>query len=321
MLARLEALIGDRPFRDDVLSGLAARPRAIPARWFYDRRGSELFEAITELPEYYPTRTERGILAAAADEIAALVGPKRSVVEFGSGSSTKTPLLLSAIDPAAYIPIDISDDFLVDAAANLARSFPHLPICPLAGDFTGILTLPEAAHKTRRLGFFPGSTIGNLLVPAAVDLLRAMAETLGIGSMLLIGIDRVKDESVLVPAYDDARGVTALFNLNLLHRINRELDGDIPVEEFGHIALWNEFEQRIEMHLEAKRDLRFFVDGLPFAMAKGERIHTENSLKFTQGDARTLLRAGGWTPIADWSDAQGLFSLYLAEARAPQAAP
>ncbi len=304
----------DQAFRRDVLSGLAARPRTIPARWFYDRTGSELFEAITALPEYYLTRTERSLLSNAAGEIAALTGPARAVVEFGSGSSAKTPIVLSVLDPAAYVPIDISKDFLWELAARLSKLFPELPIHPVEGDFAATLRLPAAIESAPRLGFFPGSTIGNFLAPDAVDLLRTMAVTLGSGSMLLIGIDRIKDVDILLPAYDDLRGVTAAFNLNLLHRINRELDGSVPVGAFRHVARWNDAEARIEMHLEAARDVHFEVDGRRFSMAKGETIHTENSLKYGPRDALLLLRAGRWTPIAEWTDREGLFSLILAKA-------
>jgi L-histidine N-alpha-methyltransferase len=311
----------DTGLRADVLAGLAARPRAIPARWFYDRRGSELFEQITALPEYYPTRTERGILADRVGEIAALVGTGRAVVEFGSGSSAKTPLLLSAVDPSAYVPIDISGDFLRASSAALADAFPGLPVHPVEGDFLHPLALPAMIGAAPRLGFFPGSTIGNMAGGAAVDLLRSMAGTLGARAMLLIGVDRVKDTDVLVRAYDDAAGVTAAFNLNLLHRINRELDGDMPVAAFRHVALWNDEASRIEMHLEATRDIAFTVAGQGFAMAAGETIHTENSHKYGRRDARLLLRAGGWQPVAEWTDAAGLFALILAEARPEPVAP
>jgi L-histidine Nalpha-methyltransferase len=311
----------DTAFRADVLKGLGAKPRTIPARWLYDRRGSELFEAITELPEYYPTRTERSILWRAVGEIAALVGPGRAVVEFGSGASTKTPILLSEVNPAAYVPIDISSEFLRDSVAALSALFPDLPIFPIEGDFTGSLGLPAAIEGAARLGFFPGSTIGNLLVPDAVDLLRAMATTLGPDSMLLIGIDRIKATEVLLPAYDDAQGITAAFNLNLLHRINRELSGTLPVDAFRHVARWNDIESRIEMHLKAARDVRFSVDGRLFSMAAGETIHTENSCKYSVREACVLLRAGGWTPIADWTDQRKLFSLILAKAGTAAAEP
>jgi L-histidine Nalpha-methyltransferase len=311
----------DPAFRADVLAGLSARPRAIPARWFYDRRGSELFEDITRLPEYYLTRTERSILATNAADIAELAGTGHAVVEFGSGSSAKTPLVLSAVAPSAYVPIDISGEFLRDSVAALARQFPTLPIHPIEGNFMQRLVLPASIGNSPRLGFFPGSTIGNLNAPAAVDLLRAMGDTLGRGSKLLIGIDRIKPASVLIPAYADAQGVTAEFNLNLLHRINRELCGTIPVSAFSHVARWNDTEARIEMHLEALRDVSFSVDGRPFAMSKGKTIHTENSFKYGPRDARLLLRSAGWTPLAEWTDREGLFGLLLAEARTIPAAP
>ena len=311
----------DPRFRDDVLAGLAARPRAIPARWFYDQRGSELFEAITDLPEYYPTRTETAILRRAAPEVAALAGAGGAVVEFGSGSSTKTPFLLGAVRPAAYVPIDISGDFLRSSAAALAADFPGVDVLPLEADFMRPLALPGAVAGLGKLGFFPGSTIGNMGPAAAVDLLRAMRGSLGEGAHLLIGMDRVKDPAVLERAYDDAAGVTAAFNLNLLHRINRELEGDMPVDGFRHAARWNDAAARIEMHLEATSDLRFTVAGHPFTIAAGETIHTENSHKYGERGARLLLSAGGWTPVAEWTDPDALFAVILAEARAEERAP
>lgn len=311
----------DPAFRADVLAGLDARPRAIPARWFYDRRGSELFEEITRLPEYYPTRTETALLSAYADEVGKIAGSGRAVVEFGSGSSAKTPHLLAAIQPAAYVPIDISGDFLRDSSDALAERFPDLPISPIEADFLRRVPLPAAIEPLPRLGFFPGSTIGNMAPAAAVDLLRAMAATLDTGAMLLIGMDRVKSPDILVPAYDDAAGVTAEFNLNLLHRINRELDGDIPVAAFRHRAIWNDPAARIEMHLEAIRDVAFAVAGRRFAMAAGETIHTENSHKYGPRGAGLMLRAGGWTPVREWTDPKSWFALILAEARPRETAP
>lgn len=308
-------------FRYDVLDGLGGHPKAIPARWLYDHRGSALFEAITALPEYYQTRTERSILVSAMKEISALAGKGRALVEFGSGSSAKTPILLSALKPPAYVAIDISGEFLEESAAALSALFSELPIYPVKADFTHRLVLPEAVDGMPRLGFFPGSTIGNLVVPAAVDLLRVMAATLGPGSMLLIGLDRIKDQSVLLPAYDDTQGVTAAFNLNLLRRINRELAGSVPVEAFRHVVRWNEAEARIEMHLEAVRDVNFEVDGSPFSLSKGETIHTENSLKYGRRDAHVLLRAGGWTPISDWTDNDEFFSVILAKQVSERWAP
>jgi L-histidine N-alpha-methyltransferase len=315
------AATADPAFRADVLAGFAMRPRAIPARWFYDHAGSGLFEKITDLPEYYPTRTETALLAAHCGEVGRIVGPGRAVVEFGSGSSTKTPHLLAAIEPAAYVPIDISGEFLRESAKALAADFPKLPIVPLEADFTRPIVPPDGIKRLPKLGFFPGSTIGNMVARTAVNLLRAMVETLGEGSMLLIGMDRVKSPDVLIPAYDDAAGVTAAFNLNLLGRINRELEGDIPVNAFRHRALWNDDEGRIEMHLEAMRDVAFSVCGQRFAMAAGETIHTENSHKYGPREARLLLRAGAWTPIREWTDPDGLFAIILAEAQPAGTAP
>ncbi len=311
----------DPAFRADVLAGLERRPRAIPARWFYDRRGSELFEHITDLPEYYPTRTEVAILSRIGDDVRARIGEGRAVVEFGSGSSTKTPLLLEAIAPSAYVPIDISGDFLRASSKVLAARFPNLLVLPFEADFMRPLTLPRTIADAPKLGFFPGSTIGNMTPAMATDLLRAMKASLGEGAMLLIGMDRIKDADVLVPAYDDAAGVTAAFNMNLLERINRELDGTVPIDAFRHDARWNDDRARVEMHLTATRDATFNVDKRPFAIAAGESIHTENSHKYGARDARILLRAGGWTPVAEWTDPDGLFAVYLAEAQAERVAP
>jgi L-histidine N-alpha-methyltransferase len=308
----------DPAFRRDVLNGLSARPRTIPARWFYDRNDSELFEAITQLPEYYVTRTELALLSGAVHEIAEITGPGRIIVEFGSCSSMKTRILLPAMRPAAYVPIDISREFLLETAAKPSRKCAELPIHPVEGDFTRTLWLPAEVAWKPWLGFFPGSTIGNLLVPEAVDLLRAMAATLGRGAMLLIGIDRIKDPGIVLPAYDDARGVTAAFNPNLVHRINRALCGTAPVDAFRHVARWNATEARIEMHLEAGRDIHFRVDGQTFSMIADETIHTENSHEYGTRDACVLLRAGGWTPIRNWTDSEEHFSLILAaEGSAP----
>jgi L-histidine Nalpha-methyltransferase len=321
LLHEATEVLVDPAFRSDVLLGLSQPQKAIPARWFYDRTGSELFEAITALPEYYPTRVETALLAAHCGDVARLTGEGRAVVEFGSGSSTKTPHLLRAVAPSAYIPIDISGDFLRASSALLAADFPDLPVLPLEGDFTHRLVLPESIAQTPRLGFFPGSTIGNMIARTAVDLLRTMRDSLGTGAMLLIGMDRVKDVGTLVAAYDDAAGVTGRFNTNLLVRINRELGGTIPVEAFAHEARWNDSYARIEMHLVAKRDVAFDVEDQQFAMKAGSSIHTENSHKYGPRDARLLLRSSGWSPIAEWTDAADSFALILAEVRPQKSAP
>lgn len=316
-----QASLADPQFRADVLTGLDLRPRAIPARWFYDRRGSDLFEDITRLPEYYPTRTETGILARIGADLATCAPADAALVEFGSGSSTKTPLVLDAVRPGAYVPIDISGDMLRESSRLLSARYPNLLVLPFEADFTRLVDLPRTIAAMPKLGFFPGSTIGNLIPRAAVDLLRAMRGSLGEGAHLLIGMDRIKDEAVLVNAYDDAAGVTAAFNCNLLARINRELKGTIPVEAFRHRAIWNDDRARIEMHLEATRDVTFEVEGRPFSMAIGETIHTENSHKYGARDARILLRSGGWTPIKEWTDPAGHFAVILAEAQPERFAP
>jgi L-histidine Nalpha-methyltransferase len=316
-----QASLADPQFRADVLRGFEMRPRAIPARWFYDHRGSELFEAITDLPEYYPTRTETAILENLCPTLTERVGEGRAIVEFGSGSSTKTPILLRHARPSAYVPIDISGAFLRESSRVISQAFPDLLVLPFEADFMRPLALPRTIANTPKLGFFPGSTIGNMIPLMAVDLLRAMRASLQVGAMLLIGMDRIKDEAVLTSAYDDAQGVTAAFNLNLLDRINRELSGTIPTDAFRHRAIWNDDRARIEMHLEAVRDAAFTIDDRPFTIAAGETIHTENSHKYGPRDARILLRSGGWTPIAEWTDSADRFAVYLAEAQAERPAP
>ncbi|MDT0574790.1 L-histidine N(alpha)-methyltransferase [Croceicoccus sp. F390] len=317
----------DRAFRDDVLKGLSQVQKAVPARWFYDARGSRLFEDITRTPEYYPTRAETEILRAAGVEFLSRVGAGRAVVEFGSGSSAKTPLLLEAIAPAAYVPIDISGDFLRESAESLAQAFPDLATFPIEADFTKPVTLPAAVAGMPRLGFFPGSTIGNLVPRTAVDLLRQMRDTLGNDgsgqacAQLLIGMDRIKDPDILIAAYDDKGGVTAAFNRNLLTRINNELGGDLPVDKFVHRAVWNDDIARIEMHLEAVEPLQFSICEQSFFMAKGETIHTENSHKYDRRSAAALLLAGGWTPITRWTDGDERFMVILAEASPLRTAP
>lgn len=308
-------------FRHDVLTGLAQDQKVIPARWFYDHRGSELFEEITRLPEYYPTRTEIGILQGCAAEIAGEIGDGRAVIEFGAGSAAKTPLLLDRISPSAYVPVDISGEFLRESCDVLASRYPRLPIFPIEADFTLPVRLPAGIAGRERLGFFPGSTIGNLGPEGAVDLLRAMRTTLGEGGMLLIGMDRIKAPSVLRAAYNDEAGVTAAFNLNLAARINRELGGTIPIEALAHHAIWNDDLARIEMHLEAVRDIDFQIAGRNFAMGAGETIHTENSHKYDDRSATTLLLAGGWQPIRRYSDEARCFMVILAEAAAERIVP
>jgi L-histidine Nalpha-methyltransferase len=311
----------DLAFRADVLNGLAQADKAIPARWFYDRRGSELFDDITRLTEYYPTRSETDLLGRHGAAIAAMVGSGRAVVEFGAGSATKTPLLIGATHPPAYVPLDISGDYLRDAAAGIAAQFPDVAVYPVEADFLRTVPLPDEVAALPKLGFFPGSTIGNMIASSAVDLLRTMRATLGDDAMLLIGMDRVKDVGTLVTAYDDAAGVTAAFNMNLLTRINRELGGDIATSNFSHQVRWNNPLARIEMHLVAAEPVSFTVAGQSFAMRGGETIHTENSHKYGPRDAALLLAAGGWTPLHSWDDSDPAFALILCAATPHRTAP
>ena len=311
----------DRAFREEVLAGLAQAQKAIPARYLYDDAGSQLFEDITQVPEYYPTRAETEILQDRGDEFASQIGTGRAVVEFGSGSSVKTPLLLRTIEPAAYVPLDIAGDFLRASAAELSAKFPGLPVYPVEADFMRRVELPQAVEALPKLGFFPGSTIGNMVPYTAVDLLRTMRETLGEGSQLLIGMDLIKEPETLEAAYDDAGGVTAEFNYNLARRINRELDGTIDVDNLRHLARWNDDFARVEMHLQAQESSSFTVSGRKFTLEAGETIHTENSHKFSRRSSYALLLSGGWTPVRRWRDTQKRFSLILAEASIARSAP
>ena len=319
MLETLER--ADPAFQEDVLAGLSAYVPAVPARWLYDHRGSELFDEITRLQSYYPTRTETALLKQIMPEIASRIHGGTAVVELGAGSATKTPLLLEAIHPAAYVPVDISGDYLRQSAREIADRFPDIAVEPVIADFARPFELPDSISSLPKLGFFPGSTIGNFVPRTATDLLRSWRELLGVGSLLLIGMDRVKPVERLLAAYDDPQGVTASFNLNLLERINRELDGTIPLDAFRHEARWNSILSRIEMHLVATRAVTFTIAGREFSFAEGSSIHTENSHKYGQRGARVLLLAGGWTPIAEWTDEAGDFAVVLAEAMPNRFAP
>jgi dimethylhistidine N-methyltransferase len=308
-------------FRRDVLAGLAAPILSVPARWLYDHRGSQLFDAITRLPSYYPTRTETALLTSVMPDIAAHIPRGAAVVEFGAGSATKTPILLDAISPEAYVPVDISGEYLEQSAADLQKRFPSLRILPVVADFARPFGLPSEIADLPKLGFFPGSTIGNFVPRTATDLLRQFRALLGDGAQLLIGMDRVKPVERLLGAYDDREGVTAEFNLNLLRRINRELNGDIPLDAFRHEARWNDILSRIEMHLVATRDVGFSVSGRSFRFTAGASIHTENSHKYGRRGGRVLLLAGGWTPIAEWTDEAQDFGVILARAEPERFAP
>ena len=293
----------------------------MPARWLYDHRGSQLFDEITRLPSYYPTRTETALLHAVMPEVAARIRGGTAVVEFGAGSATKTPILLEAIKPEAYVPVDISGEYLEQSASEIQRRFPVVAVVPVTADFARPFGLPERISGLPKLGFFPGSTIGNFVPRSATDLLRQFRDLLGVGAQLLIGMDRVKPVERLLAAYDDREGVTAAFNLNLLERINRELDGNIPLDAFRHEARWNDILSRIEMHLVATRDVEFMISGERFRFARDSSIHTENSHKYELRGGRLLLLAGGWTPVAEWTDDAGDFAIVLAEAQPNRFAP
>ena len=299
-------------FADAVLSGFARKPRSLPCRFFYDAHGSVLFEEITQLEEYYPTRVETALLEAYGAEIAERMGDARVLVEFGSGSSRKTSLLLSALACIpVYVPIDLAGESLAEAADWLSERHDGLAIRPLVADFTKTHTLPVVARRPRKLGYFSGSTIGNLTPGESQAFLVNAARLLGRGAAFLVGVDLKKDPAILIPAYNDRRGVTAAFNLNLLERINRELDGDIDVGRFAHDAIYDERLGRIEMHLVSLVRQTVRVLGREFRFTEGERIHTENSHKYTIAEFQALARTAGWRPAEAWTDAGNHFSLHL----------
>jgi dimethylhistidine N-methyltransferase len=282
-------------FRRDLIAGLTRSPKTAAPKWFYDAEGSRLFEEITRTPEYYPTRQEAALLRRVAPLWAPHFGPGAALVEFGSGASEKTRIVLDAApDLAAYVPIDISADALDAAARRIADSYPGLTVSPLVGDFLHLGSLPAGIGSGRRIGFFPGSTIGNLGTDEAVAFLKAARALLGEDALFLLGVDLVKEPDILIAAYDDAAGVTAAFNRNLLVRANRDLGANFDPDAFVHRAEWNSAASRMEMHLEATRDMTVDIDGRRIAFARGEAIHTENSRKFTEESVRALAAAAGW---------------------------
>ncbi len=294
-----------------VVHGLRQRKKAIPAKFFYDERGSQLFAEICGLDEYYPTRTEVGILRQRAGEIADLIGPSAHVVEFGSGTSEKIRVLLDALPrPVRYSPIDISREHLAASAAALAADYPDIDIAPICADFTRAIDLP-AAPGMARMAFFPGSTIGNFSREGARGFLKLIAQELGVGARLLIGVDLRKDVDVLNAAYNDSRGVTAAFNLNLLARINRELGGTFDLDGFTHDAPYLTDEGRVEMHLVSRRAQTVEVRGEAFAFAEGEIIHTEDSHKYAVSEFHALAAKAGWLAERAWCDADNLFSVHI----------
>ena len=302
-------------FANELLTGLRAAPKRIPSKFFYDAAGSELFERITTLPEYYPTRTELSILTANLAGIAALIGSDVELVEFGAGSLRKVRLLLNGLTkPRTYVPIDISGEYLLDVATALEAEYPHVCVNPIVADFTRPIALgPLECSAMHRVGFFPGSTIGNFSRAGAVSFLRNARQTLD-GGPLLIGVDLVKDPNVLHAAYNDAEGVTEAFNKNLLLRANRELGADFDVGAFEHYAFYNPLAQRIEMHLISRKRQRVHLCGETIEFADGETIHTEDSHKYTLDGFRALAADAGYMPRRVWTDEEQLFSLQWLEA-------
>ncbi|MCE6960690.1 L-histidine N(alpha)-methyltransferase [Cereibacter sphaeroides] len=289
------------------LRGLSLPQKRMEPKWFYDAQGSALFERITDLPEYYPTRTEIGILTAEVDRLAAHVPEGAELVELGSGASVKTRLLLDHLTGlSAYVPVDISAEFLARTAGRLSAAYPDLPIHPVVADFTLPLTLADEGHP--RVAFFPGSTIGNLDRDGALALMRSVRRWPGVESFI-VGIDLIKDEATLVRAYDDAAGVTAAFNLNLLHRMNREIGADFEPDRFAHLARWNAEDARIEMHLVSRDDQTVRIAGRLFRFAAGETIHTENSHKFSRGSFAAMGREAGWNLRDFLTDGKGMFGI------------
>ena len=301
----------DEAFKDEMLAGLRAVPKATSPKWLYDDDGSRLFEAITRLDDYYPPRLEREAFESALPAVGDRLRGA-AIAEFGSGSSRKTRALIDAVAPRLYVPLDIAEGFLREAAAGLRADVPGLDVQPVAADFTEEVVLPEAFRASPvRLGFFPGSTIGNFDAGGAGRFLRRARGTLGSDAWFLVSADLAKDVTVMIRAYDDGEGVTAAFNRNLLLRMNRELGADFDPTHFRHEARWNEAHSRIEMHLVSALPQTVTVAGERFDFAEGETIHTENSHKYTEEGFATLAEASGWRVDAVWTDATRGFGVFL----------
>jgi dimethylhistidine N-methyltransferase len=298
-------------FAREAIDDLSQQPKRLSPKYFYDAAGSELFEQITVLPEYYPTRTELGILRDRAGEIPAIIPKGAALVEFGAGATTKVRLLLNQCAFGAYVPVDISGDFLNAQADALRKDFPDLDVYPVAADFTAPFTLPDAVKAMPKVGFFPGSTLGNFEPHEASAFLRSAREILGEGAQMVIGVDLEKDERVLCDAYNDAAGVTARFNLNVLVRINHELGGNFDLSAFTHRAIYNRDRHRIEMHLISKKAQTVRILGRSFSFRPGESIHTESSYKYSLERFTALARGSGWTPLKSWTDANSMFSVHV----------
>jgi dimethylhistidine N-methyltransferase len=297
-------------FAGDVIGDLSQHPKRLSPKYFYDATGSELFEQITVLPEYYPTRTELAILRDRGSEIAAHLPDRAALVEFGAGATTKARLLLERCKFGAYVPVDISGDFLNAQADALRKDFPLLGIYPVAADFTAPFALPADIAGMPKVGFFPGSTLGNFEPQEASGFMRTAREILGGGGRMIIGVDLEKDERVLYHAYNDAAGVTARFNLNVLVRINRELGGNFDLSAFCHRSIYNRDRHRIEMHLISRKAQSVRILGKNFSFRPGESIHTENSYKYSLERFTALARDSGWTVRESWTDKDKMFSVH-----------
>ncbi len=297
-------------FLEDVVAGLSLPQKQLPPKYFYDARGSELFEAICSLPEYYPTRAEISLTRQHIAEIARFAGAGCELIEYGSGASTKSQILIDALAPVAYVPVDISESALRAAAAQLAARFPWLNVRAVVGDFGRPMAIPAFGGPGRKVVYFPGSTIGNLTREEALAFLRMTRGQVGPGGAMLVGVDLKKDPNLLHAAYNDAQGVTARFNLNLLHRVNAELGGDFVVAKFAHYAFYNAPMGRIEMHLASLERQMVNVGRHRFSFAPGESIHTENSCKYSIEEFQALAALGGFCGEKVWQDAEGLFSLH-----------
>lgn len=313
--ARTSAQV-DHSFAQDVIAGLTQRPKKLPPKYFYDETGSKLFEQITLLPEYYPTRTELRILRDRGAEIAAAIPSDAALVEFGAGATTKVRLLLKQSSFKAYVPVDISGDFLNGQASALRADFPDLAVHPVTADFTKPFELPPEVKEMPKVGFFPGSTIGNFDPDEASAFLRSARAILGDGATMIVGVDLEKDERVLHEAYNDAAGITGQFNLNVLARINRELGGNLDLAGFEHSAIYNRKRHRIEMHLISRKPQTIRVLDHTATFKTGETIHTESSYKYSIERFTALARNSGWSPRASWTDPDGMFSVHALVAEA-----
>ncbi|MEM7739812.1 MAG: L-histidine N(alpha)-methyltransferase [Pseudomonadota bacterium] len=303
-------------FLQDVLVGFAKQQKSLSPKWLYDERGSELFEKITKTEDYYVTRTEESIMRTVLGELPGLLGPASAITEFGSGAGIKSQRLIEAIKPSVYVMVDVADEFLRASAKALSARFPDVEIHGVLGDFLGEVAMPSAfLNAPSRVGFFPGSTIGNFDKGGAEAFLAGARRDLGHGSRFLLGADLVKDEEVLIAAYDDRQHLTAEFTLNLLRRINRELEASINVETFRHLALWNNDERRIEIYAEAQAAQELVIADETFRFAKGERLHVENSHKFTRGSMTRIAARAGWDVEAYWTDPLEWFGVFLLKAQ------